>query len=172
MKRVAFSLKVFGIPVVILGIAFVSVAMASEEASLDDLEWLAGHWVLMSGDPETGYELTDAQSGSEEVWTLPKGGVMLGVGRVVRPGRSTFFEYLRIEDRGGKLVLIASPMGEGTTGFPLVRLEERLAVFENPEHDMPQRITYSRVGDRLRGETSGNEGGVVTTAASEWQLVE
>ena len=172
MNRAALSLKVFGIPMVILGLAFLSVAASSEEASLDDLEWLVGHWVLMSGHPETGFELTDAQSGSEEIWMTPGGGVMLGVGRTIRPGRPTFFEYLRIEDRSGTLVLVASPMGEGMTEFPLLRLENQLAVFENPEHDMPQRITYSRAGDRLYGETSGREGGVLTTHTLEWQLVE
>jgi hypothetical protein len=63
-------------------------------------------------------------------------------------------------------------MGEGMTEFPLLRLENQLAVFENPEHDMPQRITYSRVGDRLHGETSGREGGVLMPHTLEWQLVE
>jgi hypothetical protein len=140
--------------------------------SLRDLGWLVGRWVQMSGNPETGYELTDARSGSEEIWTTSEGGVMLGLGRTIRPGRTAFFEYLRIEDRSGTLVLVASPMGEGTTEFALTRLDGQLAVFENPQHDMPQRISYQRIDNRLYGVTWGRDGDVVMTDTVVWQLVE
>lgn len=159
--------------VVILGLlacCCLTSAAASDEVSLDDLGWLTGRWVLVPEHPETECELPNDQSGSEEVWTTAKGGVMLGLGRVIRPCRSTFFEYLRIEERSGTLVLVASPMGEGATEFQLVKMEGQQAVFENPGHDMPQRISYHRVDDRLYGVTWGREGEVEVTDSSVWHL--
>jgi hypothetical protein len=133
------------------------VAHAEDEApSLESLEWLAGHWSL-------------EQDGSlmEELWTPPKGGVMLGVHRDVPAGRGAFFEYLRIEQRPEGLVYLASPMGRKATAFPLVGLEDRKVVFENPDHDYPQRIIYEIVGDgMLRARIEGLQGG--KPAESEW----
>lgn len=42
------------------------------------------------------------------------------------------------------LAYIAQPSGRPPTPFRLLRIGEHEAVFENPEHDFPQRITYSR----------------------------
>lgn len=135
---------------------------------------MVGHWVAMSGDPESGYELKDPESGNEEVWTSPKGGVMVGLGRTVRPDGSAFFEFLRIEERPEGIVLLASPMGEGTTEFPLVALDGQSVVFENPEHDMPQRINYWREQEAniLHAEVVGRQrSDLIVRDFSVWQLV-
>ena len=69
---------------------------------------------------------------------------MLGVHRDLRDGRASFFEFLRIAlTREGGIVYLASPAGRNPpTVFPAIVLEENRAVFENPEHDFPQRIEY------------------------------
>ncbi len=86
---------------------------------------------------------------------------MLAVSRTVRDGRPSDFEYLRISETDDQsLALFASPSGRSPTQFDLVSLTNSEIVFENPEHDFPQRIIY-RLGDdgsllgRIEGQSNG-----------------
>lgn len=115
------------------------------EADLSGLSWLAGHWVS-----ETGERVV------EEIWTEPAATRMLGMNHTVERGASRAFEFLRIERREGGLFFIPSPGGRlATTVFALAELSERRVVFENEEHDFPQRIIYERAGDRLHARVEG-----------------
>ena len=58
------------------------------------------------------------------------------------------------EQVGGALQFIPQPGGAPATCFALVSWEDGRAQFENPDHDFPQRITYSRDGDRLTATIS------------------
>ncbi len=131
--------------------------LASGQAGHDlaDLGWLAGHWVGRSDDVVM-----------EEFWTDPGGGIMVGVHRDIFSGRSSFFEYLQIVTTDRGLIYRASPRGTGTTEFVLVSLDQQLVVFENLEHDFPQRIVYRRVGDRLTARVEGEVNG--NPRATEW----
>jgi hypothetical protein len=146
-------------------IAFVIVCVATSavggdaEASIDDLAWMAGHW---SGNRE-GVQ-------SEEGWFAPKGGLMLGVHRDVAPGSRAFFEYLRIEERDGSLVYVASPMGGRATEFRLVEMAGQSVVFENLEHDFPQRIVYARHGNELEARAEGMVKGKKRSERWVWEL--
>lgn len=78
---------------------------------------------------------------SEEHWTAPAGGIMLGMHRDIKGDRSSF-EFMRIEQRGEDLVLVAQPRGGTATEFTYTGGDSQMVVFENPEHDYPKRITY------------------------------
>ncbi len=149
------SARVVGVLCVIVVASQVNLR-AADRPSLEDLLWLAGSWVGSAGGTTM-----------EEVWTEPAGGVMLGLHRDVTAGRPVFFEYLRIEQRESSVVYIASPRGTGATEFTLVSTGAAEVVFENPEHDYPQRIIYRREGEllivRIEGEVSGE------TQGQEWQ---
>lgn len=113
--------------------------------SAETLSWLTGSWGSTS---ESGRV-------SEELWLPPAGGVLFGVNRTISSdGKLLAFEHLRIEERDGGLVYLAAPGGrQPPTEFPAVHVTVERAVFENPEHDFPQRITY-RLDEVLRtGET-------------------
>lgn len=101
------------------------------EAVVVDIDWLAGAW--------TGTRRTSA---IEERWSPPLGGAMLGVSRTVKGGKMVAFEYLRIVERDGGLVYVPQPGGGSPTEFVLTELGATHAVFDNPRHDYPQRITY------------------------------
>jgi predicted enzyme related to lactoylglutathione lyase len=105
------------------------------EATIDDLAWLAGAWDGIRG-----------KSSIEEHWSPPRGGAMLGVSRTVRreTDQMRAFEYLRIVERDGGLVYVAQPNGRSATEYVLTELGPTRAVFDNPRHDFPQRITYER----------------------------
>ncbi len=91
----------------------------------------------------------------EEHWTSAAGGLMLGTHRDVRPNKKTFFEFLRIEEKDGKLTYLAMPAGQPPTSFPLKTLTSTKVVFENPEHDFPQRVIYWRDGKKLCAKVEG-----------------
>lgn len=121
---------------------------ASPAARVDDLGWLAGDWVREDGERWT-----------EESWTAPRGGVMLGVSRSGRGEALREFEFIRIAaGEDGAISYIAMPQGGAPVAFALVRHDTASATFENPAHDYPQRIVYARDGDTLTATISAIDG--------------
>jgi hypothetical protein len=105
----------------------------------------------------------------EECWMAPLGGAMLGATRTV--AMKTSFEFLRIADDGEGLTYFASPSGRPATPFRMVEMGDQRVVFENPEHDFPQRILYWREGDRLRARIEGEEDGEAHGTEFSWERV-
>lgn len=123
---------------------------ASAAAEIDDVSWLSGCWASDGGEP-----------GSGEQWTSPAGGSMLAISRTVRNNKTTAFEFVRIiETEDGSLLYIALPSGQTLTTFVMISISADEVVFENPDHDFPQRVAYQRpsvdtlVG-RIEGEING-----------------
>ena len=121
------------------------------ETKLQDLAWMAGHWSGTIG----GWDM-------EEVWTAPRAGVMVGMHHDAK-GEKASFEFMRIAATPDGIVYLAQPGGRSAVPFPLVEATGTRAVFANPQHDFPQRITYSLQDGRLcaRVEGSGEK-------AEEW----
>lgn len=86
---------------------------------------------------------------SEEIWSAANGTLMTGTHRDIRPGKKTWFEFQRIEQRGDALVYVAQPGGQPPTEFPATKVEASKIIFENPSHDFPKRILYWRDGAKL-----------------------
>jgi hypothetical protein len=107
--------------------------------------WLAGEW-SMSGDGE---------SWTEEFWTGPRGGIMLGASREGRGETLRSWEAIRIQRQpDGTLAYIPVPSGGAPVVFAMVRQDEHSIEFANPAHDYPQRIRYWREGNALHAEIS------------------
>ena len=139
-------------------LAAVNPALSSktEAPRLEQLAWLAGSWTGGQGDTVI-----------EEFWTTPAGGLMVGLHRDLRPGRRAFFEFLRIVEEKGQISYYAMPAGRSpATIFPLLSMSNRRVVFENPDHDFPQRIIYWLDGDMLHARIEGTEDG--ETRGMEW----
>lgn len=116
--------------------------------TVDDLAFLSGCW---EGDLGGGTVMRDS-------YTPPRGGAILGNSQVIKDGETVFFEFSRIADDGAGVVFRPYPDGESTVSFALVRSTPDEVVFENPEHDHPQRIVYRREGDRLIAEIGNLDG--------------
>lgn len=129
-------------------------ASPSNAASVTDLSWLAGCWASIG-----------AEAGSGEQWMPPAGGTLLGTSRTVRNGRTVAHEFMQIREiEPGKIAFIANPSGQAEASFPMARAGEREAVFENPEHDFPQRVIYKLDGDGvLRASIEGLSKGQLKT---------
>jgi hypothetical protein len=79
--------------------------------------------------------------------------------RTVRKGKTTAFEFLRLEQSAdGGVDYVAQPGGRPPVRFRCTSLSDRKAVFENPQHDFPTKITYERDGDELIAAISGPDG--------------
>ena len=96
----------------------------------------------------------------------PAGGTMLGMGRTVRGGKTTEFEFLQIREVNGKLAYVAKPSGQTESTFPVKSLTDAEVVFEDLAHDFPQRIIYRRQADgsltaSVEGTRNGLAGGIV-----------
>ncbi|MAL17537.1 MAG: hypothetical protein CL670_14895 [Balneola sp.] len=115
--------------------------------NLQDLNWISGYW--------TGNTQGVAM---EELWTPVAGNMILGVHRDV-VGENSGFEFLRITTKDdGTIVYLASPSGKEPTEFTLSELTSEKVVFENLSHDFPQRIIYSRAGDKLTARIEDESG--------------
>jgi len=121
---------------------------AAAPAKIDDLAWMAGSWSVEQDGRWT-----------EEYWTLPRGGVMLGASRSGRGETLREFEFLAVRaDAGGAIAYVARPGGGEPVAFPLVQHDATSATFENPAHDYPQRIRYARKGDVMTATISTIDG--------------
>lgn len=141
------------VTVLVLG----AVAPACAAGRSAQLAWLAGRW----GGEQGGVR-------SEEHWTSPAGGALVGMHKDVRGGRAVAFEFFRIvEDSSGRVCYLASPQGRPATVFCAVELTDRRVVFENKEHEFPQRVIYWRgEKNRLHARIEGVLDGRVQ--AEEW----
>lgn len=83
---------------VFVATSLVGLADDGVPAKVDSLAWLAGSWQCRRGAVLV-----------EEHWTRPAGETMLGMGRTLKDGRTAEFEFLRIEERDGKLVYLRAP---------------------------------------------------------------
>ena len=119
------------------------------------LDWLAGAW---EGD--------DKGIWNEEVWSDPKGGMMLAFHRDTRADRAVSFEFLRIEETPAGLVYLSMPRGAPATPFRLIEAGPDRAVFERDSLEFPRRVLYWRAGETLHARIEGTRNGA--PAAKEW----
>jgi hypothetical protein len=132
-------------------LALAAGALHAQEADLARLGWLAGCWKSAAG-----------EAGSEEQWMPAAGGTMMGMGRTVKQGKAVSHEFMQIRaGEGGALAFVAHPSGQKSAAFPLLRMSADEVVFENAQHDFPQRVAYRREGDsklaaRIEGMRNGS----------------
>lgn len=128
--------------------AMLLMGQTAPETRADDLAWLAGRWLSEANGRWT-----------EENWTVPRGGAMLGTSRSGRGETMREFEFLRVAPGAdGVIAYHAQPGGRPPVAFRLVGREGTSATFENPAHDFPQRIRYVRSGETLTATISAIDG--------------
>lgn len=140
------------------GVAGAAVSSGSQ-SSIEGMVWLAGHWIGSTGGVDT-----------EEHWTDPAGGALIGMHKDVKNGKMISFEFLRIIARTDGIYYMASPIGREATPFKLVEQSAGRLVFENPAHDFPNRILYwSDEPGVLHARVEGKEEGVAKSLEWRWE---
>jgi hypothetical protein len=111
----------------------------SPPATLAAMDWLPGRWV--------GQALGGT---SEEMWSAPDGGAMMGMYRLVKDGKPVFYELLTVVEHEGSLLLRLRhfhPDLKGweekdeTRDFPLVAVRDGAVLFEG--------MSFHPAGDTL-----------------------
>lgn len=137
MKRLILALVLFCIP-----------GSSAAPVSIAQLAWLQGCWSL-----EMGGRVV------EEQWNSPRGGTMLGTSRTIKAGKTSEYEFVIIQERGDALVYEAHPSGQAGAQFTSIKIESDQVIFENKEHDFPQRIGYRKVANGVEAWIEGTVGG-------------
>jgi hypothetical protein len=78
----------------------------SPAATVKDLAWFAGAW--------TGSGLGGV---TDEIWSPPAGGAMMGMFRLVRDGKIVFYEFLTLVEQDGSLLLKLKHFNPDLTGW-------------------------------------------------------
>lgn len=132
--------------------AFLFSSCTSGEEKINALSWLNGTW---EGIDDNGLLFV-------ENWKKGSGNWMDGKGATLTPDGDTLFkETLKIELVEGTPYYVATvPQNPGPVLFRLVESDASHCVFENLDHDFPQRIEYiletkSTLFVRLEGVEKG-----------------
>ena len=120
--------------------------------------WLVGCW-----------ESSDGRS--REAWVRDSDDTLSGFSTTVSEGKVSFHELMSIRRfNDSRLVFTAYPSNQPGGSFPAVSQEDDALVFQNSEHDYPQRIRYRRSGDELQADIAladgANQYDFVKTACS------
>lgn len=106
--------------------------------------WMTGAW---------GHE--DKEGWADEYWTPLRGDMMIGASRSGKGETLNFWEQMRIQkEADGAVVFWAVSGDQKPVRFEATVSAENSIVFENANHDYPQRIHYWRDGHELKAEIS------------------
>ena len=120
---------------------------------LDKLAWMLGKW-----------EMETPEGTITEEWMKPSDSQWQGVSYLIAPGGDTpFRERIRLDYSGDHLYYrpAVSNQNQGeAVSFAEKSFSDSLVVFENLQHDFPQRIIYKRISDTsilaaIEGESNG-----------------
>jgi len=124
-------------------------AVPSPPAGIARAGWLKGCWESVNG-----------QRVVEEQWSAPRGTSMVGMGRTLAGDRLVEFELVILREDGSELAYEAHPSGQPPAVFVSRTISETQIVFENLDHDFPQRVGYERgTADELLAWIEGRQNG-------------
>lgn len=142
------------IPVLLIIICLTSLVSSQQAVQIENLAFMKGCWEIVKPDLDVRIE---------EHWLGPSGGTMVGVSRSVRSGKTSGWEYLRIEAGERGVFFVSKPReSKEETFFRLKDLKSGHAVFEYPDHDFPQRVIYRAEQGALSARIEGTQNGKTT----------
>lgn len=114
-------------------------------ADMQKLAWIIDRWVSANG-----------ESTSYEHWERTSDTLFTGGSETVKNGDTVFSEKLKIVYEEGNFYYIADVAhNPAPVKFKATYLTDGEAVFENPEHDFPKKITYKQVDGNLHASIEG-----------------
>ena len=111
-------------------------------------QWVIGSWASESSDAL-----------SYEFWHQINDSTLAGRSYSVSNGDTVSSEYIMLVERNGQISYVPTVREQNDdlpVEFKLKSITEMKMVFENPDHDFPQRISYEKLsGDSLIAEIAG-----------------
>lgn len=120
-------------------------AMSQSQTDIEKLSWVLDRWIS-----------SDGESTSYEHWVKVDNNHFKGGSETIKNGDTVFAEILDIKTIDGSVYYIADvPHNPAPVKFKLTFLTDNEAVFENPEHDFPKKISYKQVEGNLHASIEG-----------------
>lgn len=120
-------------------------AFSQNSANMQKLLWIVDSWVSQN-ENTTSYEH----------WEKINDSLYTGGSETIKNGDTVFAEKLKIELIEGSIYYIADVAhNPAPVKFILTEVNDNSAVFENPEHDFPQKITYMNEDGTLHAVIEG-----------------
>lgn len=122
--------------IVFFTFCILSFSCGNKKVTLSDLTWLEGKWVGITPEGTTFFEK----------WKLLEGNLLDGEGGEISGSDTIFSEKLKIEQRGEDIFYVPNVKENGgPIDFKFTGYKQDSVVFENPQHDFPQRVVYFRL---------------------------
>jgi hypothetical protein len=119
--------------------------MSYSQTDFEKLSWIVDRWVS-----------TDGDATSYEHWEKVSNDLIVGSSETIKNGDTVFHEKLKIAKEGDDIFYIAEVKhNPAPVKFKLTSISDNQAVFENPEHDFPQKIVYKNTDGNLHASIEG-----------------
>jgi len=129
---------------------------AKHYKDIEKMNWLLGEW---------GH--TSKEGALAENWIKDNDSVYKGESFFIIEKDTVFSEYINLAEANGKLTYTVSVKGqndEKPVAFTMTSSNDKTTVFENTEHDFPNKITYNKINnDSLVAVISGIQKGKPAT---------
>lgn len=127
-------------------------AIFSQDISnqFNKFNWLEGKW-----------ERITEKSSSFEIWKKAGDNLFAGESFTIKNDDTVSYESIRLEIIGDEIFYIPTVKGQNEDKpvyFKLISYDDE-AIFENKEHDFPQRIIYTHTVDSLKARIEGEING-------------
>lgn len=126
------------------GLGMIFAGTAYGQAAPVPFKWLEGKWVRTNVKP--------GNSGFEQ-WAGTK-----GMGGRLQGKDTVFLEHLEFVTKENNLYLVVTGVEEndGPVSFKVTATAPNGFTCENPQHDFPKKIVYTRTGKKLKATISGD----------------
>lgn len=123
-----------------------------EKDKIKIADWLIGNW-----------ENKSPEGILTENWTKLNDSTFNASSYFIKEKDTLHFETIVLAQKGETLTYFATVKGQNddqAVAFPSTTESDKQLVFENPKHDYPQKITYTKgANNTLTAEISGNSQG-------------
>jgi hypothetical protein len=133
----------------LLIVALALPAFVHQDTAQSRAGFMAGCWELQQGTRHV-----------REEWRVVSPDFLIGTSTTTVNGAAREFEFLRVVSKDGKVDYVAQPNGNPATAFTLAPASSAdKLIFENPQHDFPKRIIYTKLSDtQVTASIDGGEG--------------
>lgn len=108
-----------------------------------------------------------------EEWKLVNENELTGISYSIEDGVKNISENLYIKKFADQWAYVAVPKNQNITLFALIEHSPKKFLFENKEHDLPQRISYEFHKDgSMTAAIEGNVNGEIKRKEFSFKLVE
>lgn len=137
---------------ILTGTVLSTTTSGQQRQAIQQLSWLCGTW-----------ENKTAKGILYETWVPVSNTFYQGKSYMLHQKDTVVLETIQLTVRKGVLCYIPAVTRQNkgqAVVFTLSSIDDSNVVFENPAHDFPQRISYTRItADSLIAEISGSRGG-------------